>query len=143
MRMFSSIGKAVRGLFGGEARQDRGKSGRTAPAAGEMGRDDTDNDSEIEEPVAGHYSAWDEVDDVRKNFFLGGWATRRIREFNAIRKHRDQEELKKKQEAEQEGREYKSPLQWELENAARKREEKDRLKEERRRQKEARRRDER
>ena len=141
MKIFNGIGKAVRGLFGGEERQDRGKSGRTVPAAGEMGRGNADNDSEIEEPVAGHYSAWDEVDDVRKNFFLGGWATRRIREFNAIRKHRDQEEIKKKQEAEQEGREYKSPLQQELEDAARKREEKARLKEERRRRKEAGRRD--
>ena len=141
MKIFNGIGKAVRGLFGGKEGQNRRKSGRTVSVAREMGRDNADNDNEFEEPVAGHYSAWNEIDDVRGNFFLGGWATRRIREFNAMRKQRDREELGKKQQAEQEGREYKSPLQRELEDAARKWEEKERLKEERRRQKEARRRD--
>jgi hypothetical protein len=94
-------------------------------------------DDELEERVAGHYSAWDEIDDMRTNFFLGGWATRRLREINESRKQRDREELEKKKRAEQEGREYKSPLQLELEDAARKREEKEKLEEEKHRQNEA------
>ena len=137
MKVFKNFGKALRRLFGGNERQDGGEVGRGVSAARETVRDNADNDDEFEEPLAGHYNAWDEVDDVRSNFFLGGWATRRIREFNASRKQRDCEELEKRQQAEQEGREYRSPLQLELEDVARKREEKERLKEAGRAKKEA------
>jgi hypothetical protein len=105
-----------------------------------IGMDNADNENEIKKPVAEDYNSWDEIDNLLLNFFLGGWVTQRLREINTGKKQQDREELAKKRKAEQEGREYKSPLQLELEDVARKREEKKKLKEERRRWKEAKRR---
>ena len=143
MNVFTRINKAVRGLFGGNERPDQGKAGMVVPAGRKAGTDRADNDAEFEETVAGNYDAWDEIDDARRNFFLGGWANRRIRELNAIREQRKCEDLMKRQQAEQEGREYKSPLELEIEDAEKKREEKERLKEARRRQREVGRQDKR
>ena len=82
--------------------------------------------------------AWEEIDDMRANFLIGGWAVKRIKGMGKDRFRRDREALAK-EKAEAEGREYKSKLQLELEAAMKKREEKERLKVEKRRQKEERR----
>ena len=102
--------------------------------------DKADNEKGINEPVAEDYSSWDEIDNIRYSLFLGGWITRRLRETNTHGKRQDRKECEKKKNAEPEGREYKSPLQLELEAVAREREEKERLKEAKRKRKEARRR---
>lgn len=109
-------------------------AGEMEPAGRKVDKYSTGDESE--ESLEETYSVWNEIDDVRSNLFIGGWATRRIREINTSRKRRYRDEIEKKRQAEQEGREYKSPLQMELEEAARKREEKERLKEEKRRHKE-------
>ena len=97
--------------------------------------DNTENEKENKKPLDEDYNAWDEIDNMRYSFFLGGWVTQRLKGINTIKKQQDREESEKKKNAEAEGREYKSPLQLELEDAARKREEKERLKEAKRKRK--------
>ena len=100
-----------------------------------------DNENETKKPLAEDYNSWDEIDNMRYSFFLGGWVARRLREINTSKKQQAREEFKKKKNAGPEEREYKSPLQLELEDVVRKREEKERLKEAKRKRKEARWRD--
>ena len=83
------------------------------------------------------YDPWEEVDSFRMNFFLGGWASRKLKKLDSGELTRGREEFKRKR-AEAEGREYKSALERDLEAVAKKREEKERRKEEKRRQKGAR-----
>ena len=99
--------------------------------------DDDDEESSKKKDLMDNYEVWEEVDNFRMNFFFGGWATKKWKRISDGKLVKEREEMAKKR-AEADGREYKSPLQVELEAAARKREEKERRKEEKRRQKEAR-----
>ena len=103
--------------------------------------DNADNENGIKKPIAEDYNSWDEIDNLRYSFFLGGWVTRRLKEISTSKKQQAREEFEKKKNAEPEEREYKSPLQLELENVARKREEKESQKEAKRKRKEVRWRD--
>lgn len=99
--------------------------------------DEEDEESESKRKgMEDNYDAWEEIDNFRANFFIGGWAHRKFKAMGdgSLRKAREERERKI---AEEEGREYKSALERDLEAVARKREEKQRRKEEKRRQKEA------
>lgn len=99
--------------------------------------DDDDEEGNRKKESRDDYEVWEEVDNFRMNFFIGGWATKKLKRVGDGKLIKEREEMAKKR-AEAEGREYKSALQRDLEAAAKRREEKERLKEEKRRQKEAR-----
>lgn len=124
MGFFRKLGGAIRQAFRGDTTRR------------EQVRHTDDGTPKRSEP---DYSHWEELDDLRLNFFLGGWVTRKIRQAGRD-SNRKEAESRAREQAAAEGREYKSPLQLELEAVARKREEKERRKEEKRREKEARKR---
>ena len=95
-----------------------------------------DDDEGERKQYAEDYDAWDEIDNFRTNFYIGGWARRKMKAIGENKIGKEREEVERKR-AEEEGREYKSRLQLELEAATEKREEKERLKEEKRLQKKA------
>lgn len=94
---------------------------------------------EAEEKRPAEYAVWDELDNYHTDFFLGTWASRKIRGTDEDESRPDREALARERAA-AEGREYKSKLQLELEAVARKREEKEMRKAEKRRLKEERKR---
>lgn len=132
-KLLAAPGRAYRWLYQGEKRlgqvQVRGRASEGEP--------DADADYSEQQKWINDFSAWEEIDNMRFNFFFGTWATKKIKGTgkNTIINKREAWE---KEKAEAEGREYKSKLQLELEAAARKREEKERIKAEKRRLKEER-----
>ena len=132
--IFTAPGRAYRWLYQDERRLQK-KQDSVKPSEGEP---DADADNEEQQRRFDDYNVWEEIDDMRANFLIGGWAVKRIKGMGKDRFRRDREALAK-EKAEAEGREYKSKLQLELEAAMKKREEKERLKVEKRRQKEERR----
>ena len=134
-KIFTAPGRAYRWLYQDERRRRKAQGGGLASD----GEPDADVDYEEQKRRANNFSAWEEIDDMRSNFLIGSWATRRIRGIGKDEFRRDREALAK-ETAEEKGEEYKSKLELELEAAIKKREEKERLKEEKRRQKEERKR---
>ena len=135
-RLLTAPGRAYRWLYHDEKRlrkaQARGRASEGEP--------DADADYSEQQKWANDFSAWEEIDNMRLNFFFGSWATKKFRGMgkNTVISKR---EALEKEKAEAEGREYKSKLQLDLEAAARKREEKERIKAEKRRLKEERKRE--
>ena len=133
--VFTAPGRACRWLYRDEKRLRRAQGGGLAST----GEPDADVDYEEQKREANSFSAWEEIDSFRTNFFFGRWATSRFKGRGDNQFRKDREALERK-EAAAEGREYKTPLQRELESAMKKREEKERLKAEKRLQKEERKR---
>jgi hypothetical protein len=48
--------------------------------------------------AAGPYNAWDEIDNIRRNFLLGSWATRKFRVVGEDKVKAELEALRKKRE---------------------------------------------
>jgi len=134
-KIFTAPGRAYRWLYQDQKRLRQSRGGGRASD----GEPDADVDYEEQQRMANNFGAWEEIDDMRYNFLIGSWATRRIRGIGKDEFRRDREALAK-EKAEVEGKEYKSKLQLELEAAMKKREEKERLKAEKQRQKEERKR---
>ncbi len=133
--IFAVPGRAYRRLYQDQKRLRQAQAGGLASD----GEPDADVDYEEQKRMAINFSAWEEIDNFRANYFFGSWATRRFKAISRDGFHKDREALGREM-AEAEGREYKSPLQLELEAAMKKREEKERLKAEKRCQKEERKR---
>ncbi len=127
--LFTAPVRAYRWLYQDEKRLRQEQADKPKASDGEP---DADYDAQ---KWVRDYSAWEEIDDMRFNFFFGSWATKKIRGKGKSRSLNPREEMEK-EKAEAEGREYKSRLQLDLEAAARKREEKEKLKAEKRRLKE-------
>lgn len=125
--------RAYRWLYQDEKRlgqaQVRGRASEGEP--------DADADYSEQQKWISDFSAWEEIDNMRFNFFFGTWATKKIKGVGKDRPSNPWE-AREKEKAEAEGREYKSRLQLDLEAAAKKREEKERIKAEKRRLKEER-----
>lgn len=129
-KILTAPGRAYRWLYQDEKRV---RQSQTRGLASE-GEPDANTENEEMKRKFGDYNVWEEIDDMRVNFFFGRWVVRR---FKGIGRGR---EALAKEKAESEGREYKSQLQLDLEAVAEKREAKERLKAEKRRQKEERKR---
>jgi hypothetical protein len=102
---------------------------------------------EEKKETAARYDPWEEIDNFKMNFFLGGWATRKFKGgvIGEDKVKKELEELEKKR-AEKEGRPYqthpeqepektrshRSSLEEELEKIEQERREKERRREEKR-----------
>jgi uncharacterized protein YciI len=135
-KIFSAPGRIYRWLYQDENRLRRSQAGRLKPSDGEP---DADVNYDEQKRMAEDYNAWEEIDNYRANFFFGSWATKKFKAIGSGQFQRDRE-ARARERAATEGREYKSRLQQDLEAAAKKRDEKERLKAEKRRQKEERKR---
>ncbi len=129
--IYNGIGKAWNWVF-----QDEEKL-RAAQRGGQVVPKAEKQDEKQASFMMEEIDAWEEIDNFRSYFFLGGWATRKLKSNKGGGLRQELEDLERKR-AIAEGIEYKSPLERALEAAEKKREEKQRRKEEKRRQKEAR-----
>ena len=63
-----------------------------------------DEDKKVEKrdkrKAPGPYDAWEEIDNVRRNFLLGSWASRKFRVIGEDKLKQDLEALRKKREEE-------------------------------------------
>jgi hypothetical protein len=129
MGFFSTIGngikKAHNWIFQDEEKLRKVKSGNYA-AVETVEEEDTK-----EQEFVKSYDAWEEIDNIRMNFFLGGWATKKFKGgiIGEDKVRRELEELEKKR-AEEEGRPYRNSLKQDLEEVDRERREKNRHQEE-------------
>ena len=128
-----SIGKGYNWLFQDDYRlREAKRRGYVAPEA-----EDVDDNDSVGKQYTDNYDAWEEIDNFRTNFYIGSWARNKMKRIGENKLSKEREEVERKHAAD-EGREYKSRLQLELEAATKKREGKEQLKAEKRRQKEAR-----
>jgi hypothetical protein len=129
MGFFSTIGsgfkKAYDWVFQDEEKLRKVKSGNYAAAETEEEHHD-----EVKE-FTERYDAWEEIDNIRMNFFLGSWATKKFKGgiIGEEKVKRELEELERKR-AEEEGRPYDTTLQKQLEKAEQERRDKKRRQEE-------------
>ena len=65
--------------------------------------EDKKDDKRKRDEAMGPYDAWEEIDNVRRNFLLGSWATRKFRVIGEDKLKKDLEELRKKREEEGKG----------------------------------------
>ena len=133
-KIFSPAARANRWLTQDEERLRQAKSAKLRPSQGEP---DEDADYDGPKRAAEDYSAWEEIDNMRINFFIGGWATKKLRSLSEGKLIKERQAAERKKAA-AEGKGYKTKLELDLEAVARKREDKERLKAEKRRQKEER-----
>lgn len=131
-KIFGAPGRAYRWLYQDEGRLRRSQAGRIRASNGEP---DADVIYDEQKRMAEDYSAWDEIDNWRANFFFGAWATKKFKAISSGQLQRGRQAVEREKAA-AEGKEYKTSLQLELEAATKKREEKERRKAEKRRLKE-------
>jgi len=65
--------------------------------------EDKKSDKLNRKDVPGPYDAWEEIDNVRRNFLLGSWASRKFRVIGEDKLKADLEALRKKREEDGKG----------------------------------------
>ena len=99
-KFFRAIGAGIMWLFKDDEKEFRARPDLPDKAV---------EDKEKKKKDAHEYDTWEQIDNYRMNFWLGSWATRKIRpvgedkvrkELEELARKREEEERKKKEEGE-------------------------------------------
>ena len=88
-------------VIGGESEDDAELNAARARHGIDLNEADEKGPKTKQESFAENYDVWEEIKNIRSNFFIGNWATKKFRIVGEDKVKKQLEELEKKREEEQ------------------------------------------